>query len=574
LRNATTAADAVKLRSGGIIPGASNETARPARRRRGFFAAAVCAVVLLTAAPLNVSAKIGDIGFVGGITEGTRLPKTTETLLAGAKKPSAQPQAYKEVVALGGKPAVIDGLMTVSGNTAPVPTPSPSPKPAATPKAAAAASQTLPVPTPAATPFPAPPPIQTGSYSVTQSVSPATAAQEDTINRSVTFSVNYRREGDQFIEDWTASRWTETIKAAGQTFTLQPGLSHYDVSVISHRAAGVTYSKADISARAVYMNGDQLTTMEISGQAYGYECAWSSTETHRLDVQVLAPDWQLNYQIRPSVSVNKTLQYSRNEPSAISFEGNYRELMQNQSGLTYDIFVKPARFWDTPAAGSASVSTYNTFEQLPAVDAAYLKGHPAEADIKKLLSMGVIQGEPKFYQPAQAITRGEFVSMLTRAIKLPIDTGYQSASKGKKTAAVPIVFPDVQTDRPDYPYIMAAYNAGLAVGRGQGFFRVDSAIEREEAFAITLRALGLTNLGLDPTPQTSFTDDAKIADWARRDLYAALRIDLIRPDEYGGVNPKGSLTKSEAAALINRLLDYMREGLQLDYTEHIVNYSM
>ena len=88
---------------------------------------------------------------------------------------------------------------------------------------------------------------------------------------------------------------------------------------------------------------------------------------------------------------------------------------------------------------------------------------------------------------------------------------------------------------------------------------------------ILLRSLGLENLGLDPTPVTLFTDDAQIASWAKREIYAAERIGLISQDADGKINPRANVTKAEAAALINSLISYMRNELQRDYTDHIVN---
>jgi hypothetical protein len=280
----------------------------------------------------------------------------------------------------------------------------------------------------------------------------------------------------------------------------------------------------------------------------------------------------MQYQVRPSVSVNKVLQYSQNEPQAISFDGNYREVMSNKSGMQYTIFTLPQRFFGTPTEGGMTIGTYNRFEQLIAPDTAFLKGHAAESDIKKMFAMGILTDEPKFYQPAQAISRAEFTTMLVKAIKLPVDIPEKKA-KAKKSVSINVVFPDVSTERSDYPYIMAAYKAGLAVGRGNGHFYADYTIQREEAIAILLRTLGLSNLGLDPTPVTPFTDDADVSGWAKKDMYAAYKLNLIKPDINGKINPKQNISKAEAAALVNTLVDYMRTGMQKDYTEHIVNYA-
>ena len=499
----------------------------------------LCVVgAMLAAGAITVSAEVGNTGFFGGITEGVRLPKTTEILLANASsgsKNAAIELPYKEIVFLTGRPVEFSGTLTIR------------------PSGSATA--------------------ESGTYRVVYTVraSDSTAAGVN-IARTITFNVNYRKQGKQVVKDYTVASWTETITADGATFVLDSKQSHFDVSILEDHVAGVSYYKGDLSQKAVY-RGNTGTSLELSGSIYGFTSAWSSAEVHRLDGRVYANDYQLQYQVRPSVSVDKTLQYSANEPTAISFAGNYREVMANQSGLQYDITVLPARFQDVVRSGGATISTYNTFEQLMAPDVSFLKGHFAEADVSKLFAMGVLEGDAKFFQPSQQITRGQFVTMLVKALKLPIDTSYQNQTgRTKNNVTVNVVFPDVMPDRADFPYIMAAYNAGLAIGRGNGHFQVDSPIERQEAFVLLVRALGLSNLGLEPTPITPYMDDASISSWAKKDIYAGSRIGLFKGDTRGNVNPHANVSKAEAAAIVNRLVEYMRTGLRLDYTEHIVNY--
>ena len=88
-----------------------------------------------------------------------------------------------------------------------------------------------------------------------------------------------------------------------------------------------------------------------------------------------------------------------------------------------------------------------------------------------------------------------------------------------------------------------------------------------------MRTIGLETLGLDNTPVTSFTDNQYIANWAKREVYAANRLGIITGDDDGKFKPTSYVTKAEAAAFVNRLVDYMRQDLRTDYTEHIVNYA-
>jgi len=118
---------------------------------------------------------------------------------------------------------------------------------------------------------------------------------------------------------------------------------------------------------------------------------------------------------------------------------------------------------------------------------------------------------------------------------------------------------------------MAAYRAGLAVGRANSMFYFDYPIDRQEAFMIMIRALGLSNLSTTPTPVTPFADDALIAGWARREVSVALQIGLAHPDDNGFLHPTRQLSVGEAANILNELVEYMRVGLVSDYADQIVN---
>jgi len=538
--------------------------------------------ILITLMSTAVYAMPGDIGFFGGITEGRRLPKTTEMLLQSTRITGKTQFIYKEEIFLGGIPVEFEGYLTVTPSGA-----------NALSSASGLSANTLPL-MPYGT-FTASP--NAGQYNVTYTVTASDVSNPRiTLSRNIVFTVFWRQEGRQIIKDYTVSSWTETLTPGpagdldGNTYTLKvdPRQSYFNVSIIEDRTAAVTYYRGDISQKAVYITSDtEQTISEVYGSFYGYDCAWSSTETHRLDGTIYKKRakgssyedvWQMQYQVRPSVSVAKSLQYTENEPTLISFEGNYKEVLSNESGLVYDIFITPLEYYNAntndaeaggaagspitklPLTGGATIDSINEFEQLIEPDVSYLKGHYAERDIKRLFALQVLEGPPKYYIPNQAITRGQYTTAVIKALKVPL--------QGPSNA---MLFPDVLPDNQYYSYVMTAYQSGIAIGRSNGRFYADSPLDRQEAIVILLRSLGLENLGLDPTPVTLFADDAQIASWAKREIYAAERIGLISQDEDGKIKPKAQVTKAEAAALINNLINYMRSELQRDYTDHIVD---
>ena len=79
------------------------------------------------------------------------------------------------------------------------------------------------------------------------------------------------------------------------------------------------------------------------------------------------------------------------------------------------------------------------------------------------------------------------------------------------------------------------------------------------------------NMGLDPTVITPFTDSHSIAYWAIREVEVARVLGLIHPDENGNIHPNRMISKAEAAALFNELVEFMRVGLVSEFSEQIVN---
>ncbi|MCL2577450.1 MAG: S-layer homology domain-containing protein [Defluviitaleaceae bacterium] len=536
--------------------------------KKQVFTALLVIILVVSMLPVTVFARphrIGDMGFHGGISEARHLPRTLETIMLEqgvtnrnnrSGRNSAIRMAYSEYIFLGGTPVLYEGTMDIIPGI-------PSP------------FWTAPVPDDGNT---------AGTYRVEHHVprqgARAPAQGEDTSEVSITrtsiFDVQYNIVDNQVIYTYVIDKttWAERIVTAEGTFTLDPARSTFVISIHEDRTPAVSFYRGDISARLVYTRegaGDTIVVKD--GEFYGFATAWSATETHVTNVSVVNDNWALQYQIRPSVSVNKILQYVQNTPTIISFEGNFRELHQSFAGLRYDIFVKPNSMWDVPDTGNHSMETFNVFEQLPASDLSFLRGHPAEDDIHRLFAMQILQGDPRFYIPNQAITRGQFLTALARTIKLPVEeVVLPRARRGQQPVALTL-FSDVNSDRPEFRYIQAIQRAGIAFGRADGKFYFDYPISRQEAIVTTIRALGLTQLGLNPTVISPFADSDDIAYWAIRDVNAALMLDIIAPDAEGNLHPRREISKGEAAALFNHLLEFMRNGIVRHYSEQMVNIT-
>ncbi len=507
---------------------------------------------------MGVYAQIGDMGYFGGISEGTSLPKTMEEIVTSSKKKknTTRTMEYKEIIFLSGKPVEFVGSIEVEAGEASG---------------------------------------DSGTYEETYTISPSKySSDEVSIDREIVFVVTYEKvpsletlSGYQIVKNYAIDSWKEKIVVDGTTYTLDEDKSYYTRIANEESEGGVKYVTSNVNSRAVYTTDgeNEQVIKTIYGEAYGYDQAWSSTETQRMnctiDYRSASDSWQMQVQLRPSVTVNKVLQYSPNEPSITSFTGNYYEVLQRQNALYYDILAMPSKFErDVEKSGMINIETFNDIEALrvpSALSLVALKGNAAEEDIKQLYSMGVLDN-PQYFVPSQGITRSQFITALVKAVKLPVEetvttTKTSSRKNSKKnTATVEYLFQDFSSEREEYKYIKAAYNAGITIGRDNGKFRPDEIVTKEEAFCLILRALGVKNQAYASVPYTAFVDNDEISDWAKNEIAYMAKLGIISADEEGKMNPKDQLSKAEGAALINSFVKYMREKMQVDYVENLIYY--
>ncbi len=523
------------------------------------IAVILTAVIMIGILPSRVYGQDGLLGYFGGISEGTRLKKPTQQAQAKAGRVQNNQETlnYKEVLFITGEPIEIQGTLQISASGGVVDT------------------------------------QDTGTFTETYKVVNARDKEAKvTVSRDLSVEIQYDRDKDtgQVIKTVKSVKtWRETVRIGeGKTYQLDPRQSKFYKSVITDKTPGVTYYRGDLTQQAVYTaqqaggqnESTEVITVNMKGPFYGYDQPYSRTEVQNLEVVVESKSgdktWQLHANVLPSVTVKRTLQYAKNELKAFSMEGNYREIMENHGGMEYNIFIGPDSLDKVKMKGSLSIPTFNSIEQLPAINLSFLKAHFAKDDIEKLYSMKILDGDPRYFKPNEVMTRSQFIKALCKAINIgeepQVATTKRTASANKQPEAKEVIFADVQPNHMDYPYIMAAYKNGLALG-GRGRFRPDEPITRQEAFVVYMRVLGLNALGLDPTPITPFKDDAKIDGWAKQDIYASYNLGLIRGDQNGNLRPKDRISKGEGAALINRLIDYMREGMEREYRRKMDYYK-
>ncbi|OGO81888.1 MAG: hypothetical protein A2Y18_00585 [Clostridiales bacterium GWD2_32_19] len=502
-------------------------------------------LIILVMMIINISisnADVGEMGFFCGVSEGVKLPKVMDSYVPITARSNKKELRYKEMVFLRGKPEVFEGLLTISksGDV------DPSSK------------------------------VEAGSYSMTYALEAYKEpfVQDVDIKRTIIFNVNYRKVDNQVLKNYELKSWKETITIGEAKYTLDDTNSLFNNTIIEYNSPGIKYYKGSIGYRAIYKNDDQVITVNVTGDngIYGYDQAWGKTETQLLKIYVESVSgsdlniWKLEAEVKPSITVNKTMQYDSNMPTAIAFGGNYLQVTQNQSGITYKVTNKPTNMDYNNVEGNISVPSYNTFEHLVAPENTdYLKGSFAEEDIKKLYSLEVLDSKFEFI-PNQKITRAQYVTLLVKALGL--DKKYPEP-KGYKPVKI---FGDVDIYHPHFRNVEIAAQVQLIKGTNKGNFGPDNPIKREEAFVIYMRALGLSRLGQDITPTTPFIDDEQISGWAKKDIYGLYNLGIIKGDVTGNLRPKSEITKAEGAAIINRLINYLRKDIENDYVEKLIEY--
>lgn len=162
--------------------------------------------------------------------------------------------------------------------------------------------------------------------------------------------------------------------------------------------------------------------------------------------------------------------------------------------------------------------------------------HWAAEAINDMAVRGVVNGFPDgTFLPGQAVTRAQFVKMLSSALQWP------AVEK----------LPVFKDNIPDWAKssVAAAVANGVASGYPDGTFGPDASITRSEMAVMIDRALALQ----DTDETLKYKDTGSIPDFARTAVAKATSAGLLR-GEVGLFRPTDGATRAETAVVTNRLL--------------------
>jgi N-acetylmuramoyl-L-alanine amidase len=409
-----------------------------------------------------------------------------------------------------------------------------------------------------------------------------------------------QKDNGQKVEETGLVKATETIKIKSNTYTLKS----YDFSQshITDPRPAINYYAGDLWGKKTYQVGTGTgtaaaggtVTVEVTGNYYGYDEYWGSTETESLSYIIqgeqkkgeVVDKWGGTAGVNLSSSTTKQLKYTENKPTQISFSGGYVQTQYNNSILEYRSSLPEfdAKGVSTDrlitVKDSLKLETFPVQSRLQVPNLAHIRGHWAEDHVKTLFSLEVFKGDDTTFNPDQYMTRAEFITAVLQAAReVPPDplftnkTTARSSSSAKKSTEKPVSsFSDVSVEDKYFSQIDAAYKRGLITGKGGSYFGPNDYLKVADALTVLINAVGLEKLAPAPEPVTNFKDNDAIPGYARKAVYAAQRIGLVKADARGYLKPNDKLTKGKASELLVSFINYMRDGIRKDYRERSISY--
>ncbi len=195
-----------------------------------------------------------------------------------------------------------------------------------------------------------------------------------------------------------------------------------------------------------------------------------------------------------------------------------------------------------PQQGNTETTQPGRFSDMP-------RDYWAHDYVELLVEKGIVSGDDKGnFSPEQQVTREEFVKMIVLTLGLKTDSA----------AALP--FEDVAAGDWSYPYIVAAYQAGVISGTDENTFGMGTTMSRQDIAVVTARALDAAQVKILPvTELVQFTDAAAAADYAAESIARIARSGIVGGYPDGSFQPQGTITRAEAAKVLAQVIRLKEE---------------
>lgn len=190
----------------------------------------------------------------------------------------------------------------------------------------------------------------------------------------------------------------------------------------------------------------------------------------------------------------------------------------------------------------AVIEHYQTFSDI--------KGLWNKGDVEKLASKLIIRGRKDgTYGPLEDTKRIHLAVLLARSLGLAASKKYDGR------------FTDVKGDEWFAEELMAAVEAGIINGKGDGRFAPYESVTREQAAAMISRAMqyvGYDKQKLDAGKSVkNYKDFHAIGIWFRDDVELLLQAGIMQGRKTGEFAPREPANRSHIAAILNRFLTFV-----------------
>ncbi len=172
-------------------------------------------------------------------------------------------------------------------------------------------------------------------------------------------------------------------------------------------------------------------------------------------------------------------------------------------------------------------------------------GHWARQTIESMAEQNIVSGvENGKFEPDREITRAEFCAIVCRAF-------------GIDSADTDSIFSDVESGSWYERHVNAAAKAGIIRG-SDGCFKPNDNINREEMASIMMNILKYKGCEPNGTDAVSFADKDEISGWAKDAVEKLSGLGLLN-GRNNGFRPKDNATRAEAAAVVERLINFIKK---------------
>ncbi len=336
------------------------------------------------------------------------------------------------------------------------------------------------------------------------------------------------------------------IKTEQYTYTLP--VSQIDIDAVSDQLGKqVDMKDIEVSVKVSEPSSETVKIMKDTANKNNYQIVvkpvefeiscTSGDKTVRLsrfnayvERMIAIPEGIDPYKISTGIVLNDDGTFFHVPTAIVIIDGKHYAKINSLNNSVYSVIYSPKAFKD-------------------------LENHWAKKEVEDMASRLIISGVGEgLFQPERSITRAEFSAIMVRALGLRAKE-YSKEYEEEYNEE----FSDVKSGEWYTEDIKTISQYNLVKGYGDGTFKPDGNITRQEAMTILVRAMTITKLGEEDMLDageilTAFSDDDEISNWAKDSVVKCLETGIVSGRDTGKIAPQESITRAEAVVMVRRLL--------------------